>query len=65
MTYGGGPEGSYFHYTIPAPEGGRFYHNYKIHRNWGTTFDLNTHVGYVQLVDDPDCPGSDAKVVKV
>jgi hypothetical protein len=66
MTYGGGPEGGYFHYTIRAPEGGHFYFNYKIRRDWGTAFDLNTRVGRVELVDDPDMPdGHEVKAVKV
>ena len=64
MTYGGGPEGGYF-CTDTMTIIDR-YRNYKIHRNWGTAFDLNNRVGRVELVDDPDCPaGSGAKAIKV
>ena len=67
MNYGGGPEGGYFvvrpsFFSLP-PFLSQFY---KIRRNWGTAFDLNTRVDRVELVDDPDCPaGSGAKAVKV
>ena len=64
MTYGGGPQGGYF-CTDTMTIIDR-YRNYKIHRNWGTAFDLNTRVGRVELVDDPDIPdGHEVKAVKV
>jgi hypothetical protein len=65
MTYGGGPEGGYF-VVRPRPDRQGMSQFYKIHRNWGTAFDLNNRVGRVELVDDPDMPdGHEVKAVKV
>jgi hypothetical protein len=74
MISEGDPEEGYFHYTIPAPEGGHFYLTNMIDRAAGeppagTAFNLDPNIGRVgriELVDDPDYPaGSGAKAVKV